>query len=90
MGRPRWLRRVILRGSGLALLVAGLILLPLPTPLGIVFIPAGLIVLSRELWWARWALRQVERRTGPVGRRIRRAEAHAHRKVDQWFGECDR
>jgi len=87
MSRPRWLKRAILVCSGLAILIAGLVLLPLPTPLGVVFIPLGLILLSREVPGARRLLRMIQRRTGPVGRRIRRAEVYAHRKVDQWFGE---
>jgi len=57
--RPR-LRRLANLVGGWALVVVGLILVPLPGP-GWLVVGIGLLVLSREVRWARGALVRLER-----------------------------
>jgi len=57
--RPR-LRRLVNLVGGWALVVVGLILVPLPGP-GWLVVGIGLLVLSREVRWARGALVRLER-----------------------------
>jgi len=75
----RHLRRVAIGAVGLGVLVGGLILLPLPIPLGVVLIPTGLIILATEVPIARRALDLIQERTGPFGRGVRAAETTAIR-----------
>ncbi len=58
-GAPR-LRRLANLVGGWALVVAGFILIPLPGP-GWLVVGTGLLVLSREVRWARGALVRLER-----------------------------
>jgi len=76
-------RRVAIGGMGFTSLVLGLIFLPLPTPLGVVFIPLGLMILALEFPWAERWLDWVERRTGKLGRGIRAARAKAQHWVNK-------
>jgi len=57
-GRP--LRRLANLVGGWALVVAGVILIPLPGP-GWLVVGIGLLVLGREVRWARGALIRLER-----------------------------
>jgi len=45
---------------GWALVLVGLVLVPLPGP-GWLVVGIGLLVLGREVRWARWALARLER-----------------------------
>jgi len=76
-------RRAVVGGLGFSSLLAGLILLPLPTPLGIVFIPLGLMILAVEFPWARRTLESVERRTGRFGRGVRVARGRAQHIIER-------
>jgi len=58
--RSRRLRRLANRVTGWAIVVAGIILIPLPGP-GWLVVGLGLLVLSREERWARGALLRLER-----------------------------
>lgn len=67
----RWLVTVVV---GLVLTVAGIILLPLPGPGGLVII-LGLTVLAVEFEWAREALKRSEQGFEWVARKVKDAWA---------------
>jgi len=56
-------KRIAVSVIGFALIVAGIILLPLPGP-GWLIIFAGLAVLATEYVWARRALDETKKRAG--------------------------
>jgi uncharacterized protein (TIGR02611 family) len=78
--RPR-LRRLANLVTGWALVVAGIILIPLPGP-GWLVVGIGLLVLSREARWARGALVRLERFMRRYGMRtsLRRLIARRQRE----------
>ena len=59
-GEPSRLRRLANLVLGWALVLAGIVLIPLPGP-GWLVVGIGLLVLGRELRWARGALIRLER-----------------------------
>jgi len=73
------MRRAVVSLIGTGVLVGGLILLPLPIPLGVVMIPTGLIILATEVPLARRTLDVLQTRTGPFGKGVLAVERRALR-----------
>ncbi|MEM6749562.1 MAG: PGPGW domain-containing protein [Planctomycetota bacterium] len=72
-------RRSAVLVLGYGLLIAGLILWPTPIPLGVVFVPLALVILSSEARWARRHAKRLQRKTGRLGRRSRVVGARVRR-----------
>jgi len=54
----RWLRRGLILGVGLSVLLLGVVMIVTPGP-ALVVIPLGLAILATEFLWARRALRRI-------------------------------
>lgn len=67
-----WTRRVSIGILGAALIIAGLLLLPLPGPFTIALVFLGLTVLSWEFAWARRLLMRTKEAVRRVRSRRRR------------------
>ncbi|MEM1211797.1 MAG: PGPGW domain-containing protein [Planctomycetota bacterium] len=73
----RWVRRSAVAVLGCSITLLGLVLWVSPLPLGIVFIPTGLLILATEFAWAQRLLHHAKTKTGPVGRVLATAETAA-------------
>lgn len=65
-------RRVLLSIVGVALILLGLFLIPLPGPLTLPLLLAGLTVLSWEYAWAKRALLRVRKKWREFRRKVSR------------------
>ena len=79
--QPASWRRLLDLVGGWLLVAAGIVLIPLPGP-GWLVVGIGLLVLSREVRWARGALVRLERFMRRHGMRtsLRRLIARGHRE----------
>lgn len=67
---PRRQRRRLLTGLiGFTILALGVVLFVLPTPVGLIVLAFGLLVLATEFAWARSWMGRIKRNTGKVGER---------------------
>lgn len=70
------LRRVTVFVAGWVVLIVGLIVFPLPIPLGAVLVPSGLAILASEFPWARRMLMRIKDRVVAASKWVRqRAKA---------------
>jgi len=79
----RHARKIVVGVIGFTILIFGLLVFPLPAPLGWIMVPLGLVILAGEFVWARRWLDAIQNRTGPVGRKMRSAEDVARRRASK-------
>ena len=72
-------RRIVVFVIGIAVCLAGVVMLVTPGP-GLIVIPAGLAILSIEFDWARLWLRRLRERISLKGRARRTVAAQSHRE----------
>lgn len=58
-------RKIVILVSGMAVLIAGVVMLVIPGP-GLLGIAAGLAILATEFTWARWMLKYGKERAGQL------------------------
>lgn len=58
-------RKIVILVSGMAVLIAGIVMLVIPGP-GLLGIIAGLAILATEFAWARWMLKYAKERAGQL------------------------
>ena len=73
-------KRIAVSVVGLAVVVAGLVLLVLPGP-GIVVVVLGFAILGTEYAWAAAALERTKRAADAAGRRTKKGPRKLKRKV---------
>jgi hypothetical protein len=75
------MRQLVLRTVGLVLLLAGLVVLPLPLPFGLLMIVTGLVLLIANSVWAAGVLRRARGRSPRLNAGLRRAGGRLPRSL---------
>lgn len=86
---PKWLRRLVMGFIGSTVLVLGLVLFVLPTPLGWFVVPVGLVILGSEFVWARQLLKKIRAQHKALEATLGTAERYAEALEDTLFGPDD-
>ncbi len=86
---PKWLRRILIAAIGFSILLFGIIVFILPTPLGWVVIPVGLVLLATEFVWARRLLKKIRAQHKVLDTTFGSAEKHAQAFTHTLFGPDD-
>jgi len=76
-------RKVLVTTLGTCLLLAGLVMWPFPTPLGIPLLMLGLVTLSAEYHWPRKAMHELHKVPGALRRWYARSRAFVRRIQDR-------
>ncbi len=83
------MRRVVLRTSGIALLLSGLVVFPLPIPFGLLMIATGLVLLIGNSESASGVLQRARRRWRLLNHWLRRAGAVLPRRMHRILAATD-
>ncbi|MEN0020801.1 MAG: PGPGW domain-containing protein [Planctomycetota bacterium] len=79
-------RRLLVGVVGGTMMLVGLVVLPLPIPLGLILLASGLALLSTEFVFARRWVHALHHRTGKFGRGLQVAERKAMAVLRRLFG----
>jgi hypothetical protein len=83
------LRRLLALGGGWFLLLAGILITPLPLPIGLLMLVLGLAVLVRRSRLVRRRIRDLRTRYPEFSERLRRLEPKVHTTIARTLRQTD-
>ena len=81
--------RIIVQATGALIFIAGMIMFPLPIPIGLVMMVIGLTMLISSSKKLRSWIREYRRRNPKVNQSIHKAEAYLPRGMRNSIGQTD-
>ena len=83
------MRRLLELGAGWFLLLAGILITPLPLPIGLLMLVLGLAVLARHSRCVRRRIRHLRRRYPEFSERLRRLEPRVNASIARILRQTD-